>query len=83
MTVPLCVQLASALNYKYAGLQYATQCFLGDKLDGYTSPGECDMQCSGSSDMCGGACTGSIYNIPFPEGPGPRNTDSLYACACI
>jgi hypothetical protein len=68
MTPLLCTQLASALNYSYAGLQYSRQCFLGNDIGQYTALGECDMTCTGSSGICGGACTNSIYNIPYPEG---------------
>jgi hypothetical protein len=64
-TVESCIAIATEEGYKYAGVQYGTQCFAGDTL-GYTQvpDSECNMYCdSDSLEICGGTWLNSIYQI--------------------
>lgn len=61
-TVEACISIAKTQGFKYAGVQYGTQCFAGDVL-GYTEvPQDCDMPCqSDPQEICGGVWANSVY----------------------
>ncbi|CAG8557172.1 8112_t:CDS:2, partial [Acaulospora morrowiae] len=78
MTVDMCTKYCSQKNYKYAGLEEATQCFCGNSYDSFTALGseDCGSSCGGnSSQICGGPLTLSIYEVftnPAPSNPSPN-----------
>ena len=67
MTVEKCVELCKKRHYIYAGLEYSSECFCGNKLDpvGIPKPdsvGNCDMRCSGNkTQKCGDGGRLSLY----------------------
>lgn len=51
-------------GYKYAGVQYATQCFCGNEFDQYgeVDRSECSATCRGNRNQkCGGTWRNSVY----------------------
>ncbi|CAG8468699.1 7795_t:CDS:2 [Acaulospora morrowiae] len=77
MTVDTCIKYCSQQNYKYAGLELATQCFCGNSYDSFTalSSEDCGSSCGGnSSQVCGGHLALSIYEVP--PNPVPSNSSS-------
>lgn len=67
MTVGTCLDFCEERGLRYAGLQYARECFCGDSIDGARLPvkgilGQCEMACVGDEDaVCGGYGTLSLY----------------------
>lgn len=67
MTVQTCVKQCGDAKYKYAGLEYSSQCFCGNDLPQRATPvvginGECNMPCSGdSTQTCGAGSRLSLY----------------------
>lgn len=67
MTVETCIKQCSGGGYKYAGLEYSSQCFCGNSLPQSATPmtdsiGDCHMPCSGnSSETCGDSAKLSLY----------------------
>jgi hypothetical protein len=64
-TVDSCQQAAYNLGFKYAGVEYGGQCFLGNSLDAVPQIGQtpsCAMPCSANTgEMCGGSWALSVY----------------------
>ncbi|XP_053397249.1 uncharacterized protein LOC123551743 isoform X2 [Mercenaria mercenaria] len=61
-----CKYRCTVSQYRYAGTEYAMQCFCGNKLKDFekTPDSECDMICPGNADeYCGGSWRISIYDI--------------------
>ncbi|KAK1976643.1 WSC domain-containing protein [Colletotrichum cereale] len=59
-----CITQCDGLGYTYAGLEYGSECFCGNSIDGGNSPASsgCDMSCAGNRfDTCGGAGRINIY----------------------
>ncbi|XP_071133530.1 uncharacterized protein [Mytilus edulis] len=55
-------------GYKYLGLQFAQECWCGNKMDTvrfHRAPDtECKMPCNGEKNrMCGGGCRNSVYYV--------------------
>ncbi|KAG7139588.1 putative fungistatic metabolite like protein [Verticillium longisporum] len=70
MTVPLCLDYCrrgTAAAYKYAGLQYARECWCAQRLSGLSEEmpdGDCDLPCDGDAGMvCGGDMRLSLYVV--------------------
>ncbi|KAI0474339.1 WSC domain-containing protein [Xylaria cf. heliscus] len=67
MTVEKCIAACDAKGYKYAGLEYRSQCFCGnsvaqDRMPTNGTMGDCPMTCAGDPDeFCGGAARISVY----------------------
>ncbi|KAI0148850.1 WSC domain-containing protein [Xylariaceae sp. FL1272] len=67
MTIEYCIETCSNQNYKYAGVEYKTQCFCGndiaeDRMPTNGTIGDCSLPCSGdATQLCGGAALVSIY----------------------
>jgi hypothetical protein len=65
MTVEYCVDFCA--GYKYAGLEYASQCFCGNTIAADRAPqdgilGNCQMKCTGDDgEYCGGPSALSLY----------------------
>ncbi|XP_036356851.1 uncharacterized protein LOC115209445 isoform X2 [Octopus sinensis] len=61
MTVELCIKHCS--KFRYAGLQYGTECFCSNNYDRYGKSGYCWAKCSGNtSQICGGNLVNSVYS---------------------
>ncbi|KAF8870182.1 hypothetical protein BD779DRAFT_612568 [Infundibulicybe gibba] len=75
MTPLVCQLLCS--GYRYAGVEYGTQCYCGNSFDngatGSAIPeSSCPFQCGGDpSQKCGGDWTLSLYGKPAPPPPPP------------
>ncbi|KAF2156578.1 hypothetical protein K461DRAFT_308871 [Myriangium duriaei CBS 260.36] len=69
MTIEGCLDYCGAKGYKYAGLEYASQCFCGNTLAADRAPttgilGNCFSACAGNStQVCGGANRLSMYEL--------------------
>jgi len=65
MTPEMCQEICA--NYKYAGVQYAHECFCGDDeppASKVRPRSECNMACTGNSAiMCGGSWRMNVYNV--------------------
>jgi len=62
MTPNLCIRECAKRGFRYAGVQYGTQCFCGNSYGSYGRATNCDMECSGDkSQMCGGSWANSVY----------------------
>lgn len=70
MTIAHCLEICAA--YKYAGVEYASECWCGDAIDfvgnegatpgGNVSDSECSFTCKGnSSEFCGAGLRLSLY----------------------
>lgn len=67
MTVGQCTTACQQQSYRYAGLEYADECYCGDTIQYSAGPAAsgCDMPCYGnSSEFCGGANTINLYQLP-------------------
>ena len=69
MTWDTCFAHCASNNQRYAGLQYASQCFCGDSDDDYAmygaaSESDCSTPCSGNSaEVCGGGWRLSVFEL--------------------
>ncbi|KAK4686420.1 hypothetical protein P7C73_g3711, partial [Tremellales sp. Uapishka_1] len=68
MTNALCISNCNSLGYAYAGTEYGSQCFCGNKPNvtsgGYpTAVSDCNQACSGGSGVCGASGTVSLWSI--------------------
>ena len=64
MTPALCMRECARRGYRYAGVQYSSQCFCGNNYGRYGQATNCNMQCSGDrSKICGGTWANSIYDV--------------------
>ncbi|KAL6708576.1 hypothetical protein ACN47E_002557 [Coniothyrium glycines] len=67
MTVETCVETCADKGYRYAGLEYARECFCGDVIEDRYKPkqgvfGSCSMECAGNAgQICGGPNAISLY----------------------
>jgi len=64
MSVELCVHTCNQANYLFAGVQYGSQCFCGNRTGslGTVSETECNRTCTGNADeVCGGVDRNSVY----------------------
>ncbi|KAF8464887.1 WSC domain-containing protein [Kalaharituber pfeilii] len=66
MTPRVCVDECSARGYAFAGLEYASECYCGDKMTGENPVAvgdeECAMICAGDKGMfCGGPSRVEVY----------------------
>ncbi|KIW13478.1 hypothetical protein PV08_08666 [Exophiala spinifera] len=82
MTLELCAQAAQSGNYKYFGIEYASECWVGNTLASSAAPiaeGKCSMQCSGnSSEVCGGPNALSLFQNKNFQQPGNQPTVSNF-----
>jgi hypothetical protein len=65
-SLELCAQRAADKNYRYFGLEYSSECYLGDSLSPASIPlpqSKCNMPCSGNKQqICGGSSAISLFN---------------------
>ena len=70
MTQETCVDACSTRGYKYAGAEYASQCFCGDSINASNDgkggvkvgDGECNMLCAGDKgEWCGAGSRLSVW----------------------
>jgi pre-mRNA-splicing factor SYF2/beta-D-xylosidase 4 len=77
LTLEDCAQLCYNKGNKYAGAEYANQCYCGDELSVDAkvarSASECDMPCSANkTEMCGGDWRVSVLEVSCEGPPDPR-----------
>ena len=74
MTPELCTKTCSKKGFKYAAVQYSSQCFCGNTYGKYgksQKENECSYKCSGDkNEICGGYYRNSIYGIIKSAGSG-------------
>ncbi len=64
MTPSLCMRECAKRGYRYAGVQYSSQCFCGNSYGKYGKAVNCNMRCNGDkSKICGGTWANSVYNV--------------------
>lgn len=70
MTVGLCLDACHSLGYRYAGLEYAQECFCGTVMPPLqATDGRCDMVCKGNSlEYCGGGNGLNVYSYAVADG---------------
>ncbi len=57
-----CVSACKAAGYKYAGTQYASECYCGNTYGGQGASSNCTMACAGNGgQICGGPWANSVY----------------------
>jgi hypothetical protein len=67
MTVEKCISACDGKGFKYAGVEYRSQCFCGndvaqDRLPTEGTLGDCSLLCAGDpNEHCGGAARVSVY----------------------
>ena len=72
MTVDKCKNQCTHRNYKFAGVEFAIECWCGNDRPTLPAPDtDCSMPCSGDkSEMCGGGHRINVYQLgnplPFP-----------------
>lgn len=72
MTLQQCVAGCSARGFAFAGAQFATWCFCGNRYGRYGPADNCNMRCAGNPDqICGGEWANSVYATGSGPGPGP------------
>ncbi|KAI1621836.1 WSC domain-containing protein [Exophiala viscosa] len=81
MTLAECASIAQTSNYKYFGLEYSDECWVGNTLasTGTTlAEGKCDMTCAGNtSEICGGSNALSLFQNKLYEQPGNPSTVNI------
>jgi hypothetical protein len=88
MTVPMCLSFCSngRTEYRYAGLEYARECWCGQVLAGISEKlddGECDLPCDGdNSTACGGRLKLSVYRLST-SAAGVIGVSSAWAAATV
>jgi hypothetical protein len=63
-SVNFCALRAQSQNYKYFGLEYGSQCLLGDALDKQSTrlaETSCNVPCKKGTKTCGGSQAMSVY----------------------
>ncbi len=64
MTPTLCMRECARRGYRYAGVQYSSQCFCGNSYGKYGRATNCNMKCTGDKNQtCGGSWANNIYNV--------------------
>ncbi|KAK8042501.1 hypothetical protein PG994_012984 [Apiospora phragmitis] len=65
MTVPQCLTWAASKGYKYAGLEYSSECWGGNTLNSGAANqtnASCSLLCAGNQrTYCGGSSLLSLY----------------------
>lgn len=64
MTVEKCIALARDDGWRWAGVEFGSQCFVGNTLRGANSApaGDCNMRCAGNpGEVCGGSNRIQVY----------------------
>ncbi|XP_051847444.1 WSC domain-containing protein 1 [Antechinus flavipes] len=83
MTVSNCQEACAERSYIYAGLQYGTECYCGNRLPKRSSKAEeCNRECRGEKgSVCGGLNRLSIYHVGgLSLSPAKRRTVIYRGC---
>jgi len=64
-TTEACIAACTQSGYLYAGTQYSTQCFCGNRYGSQGTSGSCNFPCAGNpNETCGGVYANSVYRTP-------------------
>ncbi len=64
MTIGKCLYICKNRGFRYAGLQYSSQCFCDNSYGRYGKADNCNMTCSGNSnEVCGGGWANSVFSV--------------------
>ncbi|XP_067084046.1 sialate:O-sulfotransferase 2 [Osmerus mordax] len=79
MTVFRCQDNCAERGYLFAGLEFGAECFCGHKIQGpNVSDAECNMDCKGESNTCGGANRLSIYRLELSQESARRYGSAIF-----
>jgi len=63
-TLEDCFQFCSCHDYRYAGLQYGSECWCSDTYGKYGTSNSCITPCTGNAEqICGGPSANSVYDV--------------------
>ena len=78
MTTQMCVGECAARGFAYAGTQYGSYCFCGQRYGASGQAPNCDMACAGHAEQkCGGVWANSIYEVGSGGAPAASMGDPL------
>lgn len=68
MTVEYCLKSAKTAGYKYAGVEYGRECWVGNAINpssgNATNQADCDMVCGGNAlEFCGAGNRLNLYQL--------------------
>jgi hypothetical protein len=84
MTPGKCATFCSTQGFKYAGVEYATECYCGNSLVNGASTslvsGQCNMACGGDASLtCGGPNAIQLFYNPSVVAPAPSSASPSVA----
>ena len=63
-TLEDCFQFCRGHNYRYAGLQFGSECWCSDTYGKYGTSNRCNTPCTGNAEqICGGPRANSVYDV--------------------
>jgi hypothetical protein len=64
MTQEMCQNMVRGAGGKFAAVQSFTECFGGNDISMYVTPGYCNAPCAGNqAQNCGGSCSNLIFKV--------------------
>ncbi len=71
VTIEKCISFCNSRGFRYAGVQYGSQCFCGNSYGKYGRANNCNMKCNGNpNEICGGFWANDIYELRSSTSPG-------------
>jgi len=62
-TKQACIRRCYRLGYRFAGVQYSSQCFCGQRFGRYKRARNCNMRCTGNrNSYCGGVWANMVFS---------------------
>lgn len=81
MTPDRCMAYCKEKGFRYAAVQYGSQCFCGNSYGRYGKSKSCNMHCSGDrNQICGGVWANSVYSVNG-QATGNKNDNIIYNTA--
>ena len=73
-TLEDCFQFCRGHDYRYAGLQFGSECWCSDTYGKYGTSNNCNTPCTGNAEqICGGPGANSVYDVSPKIRSGRRN----------
>ncbi|MBJ6725035.1 WSC domain-containing protein [Geomesophilobacter sediminis] len=86
MTPTLCINYCRDEGFPYAGVQYGSQCFCGNRYGKYGQIPEknCKTACAGDSDLdCGGTWANAVYAVANASAPASAPPPPVASAASV